>query len=230
MTSALLPSWTCFDGYDRIASGPLQAVAMAVKHAIERGAVGPVLVFDDTSGQQIDIDTRGTDEEVATRFANTGVMDTGEGTAQHGLSALPTEHSAGLSLPADQRRGRGRPKLGVVAREVTLLPRHWEWLAAQPGGTSVALRKLVEEARRVHGHKDKARKAQERAYSFMSALAGNLAGFEDAARALFADDRPRLDGLIASWPQDVRDHVIRLASSEGTQVSPSKPDERAAAK
>ena len=230
MRNALSHSWTGFDGYDRIASGPIHVVAVAVKRAIQKGAAGPVLVFDDSSGQQIDIDTRGTDEEVVARLADMGPMDTGEETAECGLSALPTEHMAGSSLPADQRRGRGRPKLGVVAREVTLLPRHWEWLAAQPGGTSVALRKLVEEARRVHGHKDKARKAQERAYSFMSAIAGNLAGFEDAARALFANDRPKLDGYIASWPQDVRDHVIRLVSSEGTQVASSRPDERTAGK
>src|ERR1700739_3037247 len=51
--------------------------------------------------------------------------------------------------PPDAETARpGRPKLGVVAREVTLLPRHWDWLATQPGGGSVALRKLVGEARR----------------------------------------------------------------------------------
>ncbi len=78
--------------------------------------------------------------------------------------------------PAEPR-GRGRPKLGVVAREVTLLPRHWDWLNAQPGGASVALRKLVEQARRANGDADRARAAREAAYHFMSAMAGDLPAF-----------------------------------------------------
>jgi hypothetical protein len=112
---------------------------------------------------------------------------------------------------APEPRGRGRPKLGVVAREVTLLPRHWDWLATQPGGASVALRKLVEEARRTGGDRDRSRAARDAAYHFMSAMAGNLPGFEEASRALFADDRRRFAGLIAGWPDDVRDHAVKLA-------------------
>ena len=116
-------------------------------------------------------------------------------------------------------RGRGRPKLGVVAREVTLLPRHWEWLGAQPGGASVALRKLVDEARRASGDTDRARAARDAAYHFMSAMAGNLAGFEEASRALFADDRRRFVGLIAGWPDDIRDHIVKLAFSDRAEPS-----------
>ena len=111
-------------------------------------------------------------------------------------------------------RGRGRPKLGVVAREVTLLPRHWDWLAAQPGGASVALRKLVDEARRASGDKDRSAQARDAAYHFMSAMAGNLPQFEEASRALFADDRRRFTGLIADWPADIRDHIVKLAYSD----------------
>src|SRR3984957_11907417 len=111
------------------------------------------------------------------------------------------------SVDVSTPRGRGRPKLGVVAREVTLLPRHWEWLATQPGGASVALRKLVEEARRTHADKDKIRKAQERAYHFMSAMAGDLPGFEEATRALFADNRSKFKETIGTWPVDVHDHA-----------------------
>jgi hypothetical protein len=102
----------------------------------------------------------------------------------------------------------------VVAREVTLLPRHWEWLNAQPGGASVALRKLVEAARRANGDADRSRAAREAAYHFMSAMAGNLANFEEASRALFAGDRRRFTGQIASWPADIRDHVVRLAYAD----------------
>jgi hypothetical protein len=111
-------------------------------------------------------------------------------------------------------RGPGRPKLGVVAREVTLLPRHWDWLNAQPGGASVALRKLVEEARRASGDKDRQRASQEAAYRFMSSIAGDLPGFEEAARALFASDRRAFGERIASWPQDVRDYAIRLGFAD----------------
>jgi hypothetical protein len=106
------------------------------------------------------------------------------------------------------------PRLGVVAREVTLLPRHWEWLGAQPGGASVALRKLVEEARRSSGDRDRSRAAREAAYHFMSTMAGNLPGFEEASRALFADDRRRFGDLVAGWPGDIRDHTVKLAFSD----------------
>jgi len=127
--------------------------------------------------------------------------------------ASPPEVETDETATAEPR-GRGRPKLGVVAREVTLLPRHWEWLGTQPGGASVALRKLVEEARRTNGDADRARAVRDAAYRFMSVMAGNLAGFEEASRALFADDRRRFVGLVAGWPDDIRDHVVKLAFSD----------------
>jgi hypothetical protein len=101
--------------------------------------------------------------------------------------------------------------LGVVAREVTLLPRHWDWLGKQPGGASVTLRKLVEAARRSQSQQDDRREALESAYRFMSAMAGDEIGFEEASRALFAKDHPRLRALIANWPVDLRDHIDLLA-------------------
>ena len=104
----------------------------------------------------------------------------------------------------------GRVRGIVVAREVTLLPRHWDWLNGQPGGASVALRKLVEEARRVNEGPDRIRRSQESAYRFMSAMAGNLPGFEEATRALFARNPDRFDGLIRGWPKDVRTHLARM--------------------
>jgi hypothetical protein len=104
----------------------------------------------------------------------------------------------------------GRPKLGVTAREVTLLPRHWEWLAEQPGGASVALRKLVEEARRNDG-KAAVRAAQTALNRFMSTMAGNLSGFEEAGRALFAGDKAGFERETRGWPEDIRDYARRLA-------------------
>jgi hypothetical protein len=104
---------------------------------------------------------------------------------------------------------RGRPKLGVVAREVTLLPRHWEWLAAQPGGASVALRRLVDQARKGDGVAAARRDA---AYRFMHAMAGDRPGFEEAVRALYAGDLSRLAAFTASWPRDIATYARRLAS------------------
>jgi len=128
-----------------------------------------------------------------------------------------------IGEPPEEPRGRGRPKLGVVAREVTLLPRHWEWLNTQPGGASVALRKLVDAARRTSGDADRQCAAREAAYHFMSAMAGNFVGFEEASRALFADDRRRFAGLIAAWPADIRDHVVKLAYSDHADSVPNNP-------
>src|SRR5271157_6443520 len=134
---------TAFAGVRRIASGDLKEVAVKAKRVIDRGGPAPVLIFDDLSGEVIEVDYRGTPGDVVKR----------------------------LSEPAP--RLPGRPRLGVVAREVTLLPRHWDWLNRQPGGASVALRKLVEEARRTSAPRDRIRQAQEAAYRFLSAMAGN---------------------------------------------------------
>lgn len=104
-------------------------------------------------------------------------------------------------------RERGRPKLGVTAREVTLLPRHWDWLATQPGGASAALRRLVEEASKAPEADRRARR--DAAYRFMSAMAGDRPGFEEASRALFADRRAEFDALITAWPPDIARQIAR---------------------
>lgn len=119
------------------------------------------------------------------------------------LGGGPEDLARRLAEPADAPRGRGRPKLGVVAREVTLLPRHWEWLASQPGGASVALRKLVEAARRAAEGPDRVRAARAAAYRFGSAMAGDLPGFEEAMRALFAGDDAAFEARIEAWPEDI---------------------------
>ncbi len=187
-------SCTAFLGTTRIASGALADVAATVKAVIDRGDPSSILIFDDVTGEPVEVDFRGSIGDVVKRLAE-----------RFGES-VP-------SPPAQQARGPGRPKLGVVAREVTLLPRHWDWLARQPGGASVALRKLVEEARRANGGKDRLREAQASAYRFMSALAGNEAGFEEAARALFAGNSARFSEAISVWPPDIRDHAMRLAAA-----------------
>jgi hypothetical protein len=188
--------FTAFEGQRRLLSAPLAEVALAVKQA-ERRASEAIAIFSDSTGRAIDLDLRGSDDDIMAR-----------------LPAMPSPNPAEPEETPGEPRGRGRPRLGVVAREVTLLPRHWEWLNTQPGGASVSLRKLVEAARRANGDKDRSRAARDATYHFMSAMAGNLPHFEDASRALFADDRRQFAALIAAWPSDVRDHIIRLAFSD----------------
>ncbi|WP_088159414.1 DUF2239 family protein [Achromobacter xylosoxidans] len=189
---------TAFAGHRLLAAGALADVALAVKRAIDAGSEAAILVFDDQTGKQVDLDLRGDEAAVAQRHGARGEL----------LAAdIPAEAAADEAQP----RGRGRPKLGVVAREVTLLPRHWDWLGAQPGGASVALRKLVEQARRDNEAQDRRRERQEAAYRYMSSMAGNLPGFEEATRALYADDRERFARQIAAWPVDVRGYAMQLA-------------------
>jgi hypothetical protein len=187
---------TAFIGQQRLASGPLAEVALAVMKASRSAAEKTILIFNDASGRPLDLDLRGSERDIVARLPQ------------------PASNPPAEDLSVPEPRGPGRPRLGVVAREVTLLPRHWEWLGTQPGGASVALRKLVEAARRSSGDLDRSRAARDAAYHFMSAMAGNLPGFEEASRALFADDRRQFVALIAGWPGDIRDHIVKLAFSD----------------
>lgn len=194
------PGYIAFEGHKRIAAGPLSKVAVKVKKLSETRPDARILVFHAASGEQIDLDLRGTEAEM--------------------LSRLPVPVDAASPEPP-VATGPGRPKLGVVAREVTLLPRHWDWLKSQPGGASVALRKLVEQARRDNAAVDRVRHAQNASFKFMSTMAGNLAGFEEATRALFAADAARFDALIAAWPADIRDHLRQLAAGAFEAIEPT---------
>lgn len=205
MPSSFPDSHTAFEGTELLATGALADVALAVKQALTARRNDTVLVFQDATGKQVDLDLSGDAAQIVARHART-------------QAAAPTisDESPGDGHPGDRRtgdapRGRGRPKLGVVPREVTLLPRHWDWLAAQPGGASVALRKLVEQARRDNEARDARRQRQEAADRFMSSMAGNLPGFEEATRALYADDREAYARHVAQWPQDVRRYAMALA-------------------
>lgn len=196
MSTTGIQQCTAFQGSRCIFSGNLIEVATKAKEALDHGAGEPVLIFDDYTSEPVEVDFRGTIHDVLKRLEDTG-----------------EKHDAPSDADLCQTRGRGRPKLGVISREVTLLPRHWEWLNSQPGGASVALRKLVEEARRVNSDRDKIRHSKEVVYRFMSAMAGNLPGFEEALRALFAEDPQRFNNLIATWPVDIRKHVLKLSVS-----------------
>ena len=206
------PCYTSFNGHKRIASGSLPVNALTVKHALASDLSSPLLTFCDQTGQVVDIDIRGSDAAMLARLPPEGHQLQGNESAQ-----INSEESS-------EPRGRGRPKLGVVAREITLLPRHWDWLATQPGGASVTLRKLVDAARRANVDRDRQRRANECAYHFMSTMAGDMAGFEEASRALFANDAAKFRQQTEAWPSDVRDYVRYLAYplplTEGPSLTP----------
>lgn len=194
--------FVAFVGYDRVAAGSALEVALRLHAVAPTGS--PPAVFDTRTGAAVDFDLRGGPDAIAARYAEP--PPDGSPTAP-GDMAAPGDTGAPGRPP-----GRGRPKLGVVAREVTLLPRHWDWLAAQPGGASVALRKLVEAARKEGAWAETVRSVRTATSRFMTAMAGDLPGYEAAGRALFADDRSGFEAATAEWPADVRDHARAMAS------------------
>ncbi len=146
--------------------------------AIEQGTDG-LLIFHDRSGKQVDFDLRGSLQDVLDR-----------------------------AIPKPPHTGPGRPKLGVVSREVSLLPRHWEWLEEQQNGASAALRRLIDDARKRDAGESETRRCVDAAGRVMTALAGDLPGFEEAYRALYAHDFERLKSLICNWPSDVQAYIV----------------------
>lgn len=194
MNDPLNAPHTLFEGHQLLARGPLQQV---VAVAVARDGVGadgrPLLLLNDGSGETVDLDLRGGLTQVLERLRARLAP----------APAAPQEAAA--------PRERGRPRLGVVAREVTLLPRHWEWLASQRGGASQALRRLVDEARRREQEQGLPASPEAR-YKAMSTLAGDLPGFEEASRLLFAGDEAGFARSIAQWPQDLRDYLGSMSA------------------
>jgi hypothetical protein len=185
---------TCaaFAGPKLIAAGGVSKVVLGMKKAIDQGERENILVLDDETGRQVDFDLRGTPEETLARLQHHPFYGT---TRDEGES----------------REKRGRPKLGVVAREVTLLPRHWDWLETHPSGISAALRNLVEGAMKSQPKASRAMAARDAVGKVMWVLGGNLPGFEEASRALYAGQWDRFADLIRPWPKDIRNYLSRLA-------------------
>ena len=177
-------TYSVFAGERLLLAGPLAEMLRATKQYIDererQGADPSVLIFEDETGRQVDFDFRGPEEAVLARVVR------------------------------PPRVGPGRPRLGVVGREVSLLPRHWDWLEGQPGGASAALRRLVDEARKRNPEQQRVRQAIDATYRFMTALGSDRPGYEEAIRALYAGDQRRLASFIESWPQDVVQHIRRL--------------------
>jgi hypothetical protein len=179
------PRLVAFSGFQQVATGDRTHVI----HTLRKLATTEetlIRVFNDATGERIDLDLR--------------------------PEAEPAPSPA-LAEEAPVTRPVGRPKLGVVAREVTLLPRHWEWLGSQPGGASVTLRRLVDESRKASEGRVSVRASRENAYRFMSEMAGDFAGFEEASRALFAGDLLKFENRVAPWPEDVRLQLAKLAAA-----------------
>ena len=198
--------WIAFARTRQIASGAPRDVLVAVKAFVDQHPQANVLILDAATSHQVEIDLRGAVSTVLRRLPPSPAAE-----------QEPDETAEGRTV-----RAPGRPKLGVTAREVTLLPRHWEWLAGQPGGTSVTLRKLVEQARRASKDADRLRIAQESAYRFMTIMAGDQPGYEEAIRALFAGDQARLEKHVGTWPRDIRSHALALA--EATVMTDREPE------
>jgi len=176
------PAYVAFAGARRVAAGTLPEVLPVLKRRFDRDRSETVLVFEVETGRQVDFDLRGSLEEVLARV----------------LPAVP--------------RGPGRPRLGVTSREVSLLPRHWDWLEQQPNGISPAIRRLVEQAIKSQPGRDRARQIRAALSNFLSAVAGDRPNYEEACRALFARDTARFEVLIARWPKDIREFALHWAT------------------
>jgi hypothetical protein len=187
-------TYSAFVGETLIASGPIETMLPAVKAGFDQNESVLFLIFEDRSGRQVDFDLRGALNEVVARV-----------------------------LPARSRSGPGRPKLGVVSREISLLPRHWDWLEQQPNGASAALRRLVDQARNREPGEQRKRLATEALGRFLSAMAGNLPGYEEASRALYAGNRALFEELIRHWPHDIRAYLQRRAEDAFGNVDGPRP-------
>ncbi|MFP8779245.1 DUF2239 family protein [Hydrogenophaga sp. RWCD_12] len=188
------PAWVAFEHHRRTAAGQPATVITAVQQRLASEPNAMPVVLDAVSSERIELDWR----------APLGTL----------LSLLPrpAPEASDNEVADEAPRGPGRPKLGVTAREVTLLPRHWEWLARQPGGASVALRKLVQSAMREGSTADAKRRATDAAYRFMSIVGGDLPHYEEISRALFAGELARLRALVGAWPADVSEHLLSLTA------------------
>jgi len=187
--------FVAFAGSTLVARGRLVDAVRACKERLAQDEEQRIALFDDATGRPIDIDYRGSEADVLGR-----------------LAAHPLVADAASAAKPRAPRGPGRPKLGVVSREISLLPRHWDWLAEQRGGASATLRRLVDAARREGAERDRSRQAIDAAYRFMADMAGDQPGFEEAARALFARDLDSFAERIATWPGGLREQLLRFTA------------------
>ena len=179
-------TFTAFEGHSLIAHGDLAEVVLKIKSTIGKASISTILIFSDITGKTIDFNFHGSKQDILKR-----------------LEVYTSVEDAGLSS------GPGRPKLGVVSREVSLLPRHWEWLATQRGGASATIRTLVEDAMKKSSSGQSVKQVQDRVYQIMSVLAGDLSDYEEALRAMYKKDKKSFLGFIEKWPNDVQHYLLK---------------------
>lgn len=175
-----------FSGDIKISSGPILKVAEATKKHLIKKPNSDIQIFDHDTGQFLEVDFRGSLSQVVERMKKSFIIET------------------------EKIRGPGRPKLGVVSKEITLLPKHWDWLNLQANGASGSIRKLIDEAMKRNVAKDELKRSQNSVYKFMTIMAGNYPLYEEALRAFYANDNAKFKYIITNWPKDVRDHLLKM--------------------
>lgn len=180
--------FTAFAGTTRLVTAPLSEMLRTVKGFLDGEGSQRLLIFDDSRGEQVDFDFSGNLDEVLARV-----------------------------IGKEQKRAPGRPRLGVVGREISLLPRHWEWLDRQPQSASATIRRLIDTARKDNPGANEERRRIEAADRFIWVMAGDLSNFEEASRALYSRNWERLQELTRGWPVDVRDHLLHLLKGLASQ-------------
>ncbi|MEL6545168.1 MAG: DUF2239 family protein [Myxococcota bacterium] len=198
-----MSEFIAYCGDQLVARGTLLSVAIAMQNAEASSGTKRMALYRESTGQALDLDLSGTEQELEQRLARFYPEDT--------------------AVADPGKRGKGRPKLGVVSREVSLLPRHWEWLSQQNRSASATLRRLVENARQADSGAAKSKQVAEVVHRFIWDLVGDQPGFEEASRALFALDLEGFRSRIADWPPDVVTQIERyLEALEASDSSSAR--------
>ncbi len=189
-------NYAAFESHKLIARGPLEKVALETRKRLRQNGEFPILIFSELTGRPVDIDLRGSESDVIARLRMFRNQTSDQSSAQ--------------------TQGVGRPRLGVVAREISLLPHHWEWLINQEGGSSSTLRTLIEEKIKRSDleksqEKNRVKQAQEVTFKFLNAIAGDLPKFEEVTRYLYRKDHSRFQELMSDWPKDIVKQALRLS-------------------
>ncbi len=188
-TNEITNTYTAFLESKIFAKGSLKDLVLKIKKHLGKNENNSILIFSDSTGNTLDFNFKGSETEILKRL-------------EMFVSQKPDEYS-----------GPGRPKLGVISREVSLLPRHWEWLAAQSGGASVTIRRLIDESRKKSSTGESVKQVQEKTYKFLSVVAGDFEGYEEALRALYKRDREKFLKQMEKWPKDIQGYAMRLSET-----------------
>lgn len=194
MNTSITQQASAFIGTKILKTGPLIEVVLAMKEEVAKDKFAQIMCFIDETGAMVDFDLSGTNEQVIAKLL-----------ANNPQSSIEVKETETKQTPKS-----GRPKLGVIAREVTLLPRHWEWLASQRGGASATLRRLVEMAAKETISIETRKSAQNATYRFLQNIAGDFENYEEVLRAIFADDFDKMRKLMQNWPQDIQNYAQKL--------------------